>query len=279
MPSRCRRRMDRYRVLGSCPFAAVVITWGLLTADVDASLLFIESVQKRCAMVEPVERQVAGEIELTEMKVGRAGIGTHLKWVMCRAEETRNLAGKLHDVVHHMRQGDERGKSLLLAQGCAQNRAIAWRVVTVVAQELEIPFEWVAATKGRECRRVVIGHRVVHAPDHRQTVHHLGRVRQVLADSQARHAGCDRAELATDLRRGVWLHVERIDMAGTTVMEDQDARTDRSSASRCALSSFAALVASASAWSNLGKERPSEPKLPIRRSWRRLRRWRTRACS
>ena len=86
-------------------------------------------------MVEPVERQVTGKIQLTQMKIGRAGIGTHLKRVMCRAEETRDLAGKLHDVVHHVRQGDERGQAAALGQGRAQDRAIARRVIAVVAQE------------------------------------------------------------------------------------------------------------------------------------------------
>src|ERR1700678_516270 len=80
----------------------------------------IEHAQKRCPMVKPVKRQVAGEVEVTEMKVGYTGIGTHLKWVMSRSQETRDLAGKLHDVVHHMRQGDECRKAFSLVQGCAQ---------------------------------------------------------------------------------------------------------------------------------------------------------------
>ena len=46
------------------------------------------------------------------MKVGCAGISTYLKWVVCRSQETRNLAGKLHDVVHHVRQSDECGEAV-----------------------------------------------------------------------------------------------------------------------------------------------------------------------
>ena len=178
-------------------------------------------------MIEPVERQVAGKLELTQMEVGRAGIGTHLKGIVRRAEEARDLAGKLHDVVHHVRQGDERGQAAALGQRRAQDRAIARRIVAVVAQELEVPLERVAAAQGRERRRIVVGHRVVHAPDDRQPVHHPRRLGQVLADPQPRHAGRDRAELAADLRRGVRLHVEGIDVAGTAVIEDQDARADR----------------------------------------------------
>ena len=91
---------------------------------------------------------------------------------------------------------------------------MAGRVIAVVAQELEVAFERVTATEGRKCRRIVVGHRVVHAPDHRQTIHDLRRMWQVLADPRPRHAGRDRAELATDLRRGVGLHIKGIDMAG-----------------------------------------------------------------
>ena len=70
----------------------------------------VEPAQKRRPIIEPVDRQAAGKIELIEMKIGRTGIGVHLKRIVCRAEETRNLARKLDDVVHHMRQGDERGE-------------------------------------------------------------------------------------------------------------------------------------------------------------------------
>ena len=62
-------------------------------------------------MIEPVKRQVAGQIQLAEVKVGCARIGVHLKRVVRRAEEARDLTGKLHDVVHHVRQRDERGEA------------------------------------------------------------------------------------------------------------------------------------------------------------------------
>ena len=113
------------------------------------------------------------------------------------------------------------------AQGCAKAR----RVITVVAQKLEVPFERVTATEGRECGRIVVGHRVVHTPNHRQTVHYPRRMGQVLTDARARHTRRDRAELATDLHRGLGLHVEGIDVAGTTVVKDEDARADRLSRS------------------------------------------------
>ena len=111
----------------------------------------------------------------------------------------------------------------------AQDRAEARRVVAVVAQELQVPLERVAAAEGRERRRVVVRHRVVHAADDRQPVHHPGRVRQVLADPDARHARRDRAELAADLARGVRLHVPGVEVARPAVVEDQDARPDRRS--------------------------------------------------
>src|SRR5262249_60221958 len=105
--------------------------------------------------------------------------------------------------------------------------AVAWRVGAIIAQEFEVALERVTAAKGRECRRVVVRHRMMHAADERQAVHHLGRVRQVLADAKPRDAGRDRTELAADFGRGLWLHVERVDMARAAVVKNQDARADR----------------------------------------------------
>ena len=63
--------------------------------------------------------------------------------------------------------------SRALAHVRAQDRTIARRVIAIVAQELEITLERIAAAKRRERRRIVIGHRMVHAADDRKTVHYL----------------------------------------------------------------------------------------------------------
>ena len=68
-------------------------------------------------MVESVKGKIAGEVKLAQTKVRCAGIGTYLKRVMCRPEETGNLAWKLYNVVHHMREGDERGETMSFVQG------------------------------------------------------------------------------------------------------------------------------------------------------------------
>ena len=196
---------------------------------VDASPSFIEHAQERCPMVEPVKRQVAGEIELTEMKVGCTGIGTDLKWVMCRAQETRDLAGKLHDVVHHMRQGDECGEAFL-------SRKVALRVapwhggsLRSLLRSSRSPLSGLRPQRAVNAAALwlVIGWCILRTTARRSITFAVwGKCSQTRV---ARHAGCDRAELPTDLRRGVGLHVEGIDVAGTTVMEDEDARADRPS--------------------------------------------------
>ena len=162
-------------------------------------------------MIEPVERDLAGQLQLAELEVGSAGIGIDLERVVRRAEEAGDLAGELHDVVHHVRQGDERGQALHLRQARAEDRAKARRIVAVVAQQLEVALERVATAKRRERRGVVVGHRVVHAPDDRQPIHDPGRVRHVLADPEPRNARRDRAEHAPDLpgRSGFMSHVSR----------------------------------------------------------------------
>ena len=230
----------------------------------------VEQAQERCAMVEPVERQITGKLELAHLKIGSAGIGVHLKRSVRRAQETCNLAGKLHNVVHHVRQRDKCWQPRALAHGRAQDRAIARRVIAVVAQELEITLERITAAQRRECRRVVVGHRMVHAAHDRQTVHDPCCLGQVLADPNPWHGGRDRAELAADLRRGIRLHVICVDMAGPAVMEDQDARADRRQGLPRQPSPCFDESPRASARSRAGSVNPSEPNPPTRSNWRRL---------
>ena len=73
----------------------------------------------------------------------------------------------------------------------------------------------------------MVGHRMVHAADDRQTVDHPRRLGQKLADPDAGYTRRDRAKLTTDLRRCVRFHVEGVDVAGTAVEKDQNARADR----------------------------------------------------
>ena len=171
--------------------------------------------------------KLAGQVELVEPEGGGGGVGLDLERVVRRAEEARALARKLDDVVHRVRQRHERRQAAELRQRGAQGRAEAGGVVAVVPQQLQVPLERVAAAERRERRRVVVGHRVVHAADDRQPVGHAGRRGQVLADVEARHAGRDRPELPANLARGVGLHVPGVDVARAAVIEDQDARPDR----------------------------------------------------
>ena len=52
----------------------------------------------------------------------------------------------------------------------------------------------------------------------------LAKLREVLADADARHRRVDRLELAADVRRRVGLRVERVDVAGPAGHPQQDAR-------------------------------------------------------
>ena len=108
-----------------------------------------------------------------------------------------------------------------------QDRATARWVIAIVAQELEITFEWITAAQCCKRRRVVIGHRMVHAAHDRQTIHHTRYLGQVLADPNPWHRGGNRAELTADLCRGTRLHVISVNMARPAIMKDQDAGADR----------------------------------------------------
>ena len=178
-------------------------------------------------MVKPRQGDLAGQFKLAQLKVRRRWICVHLKGIVAGPEKAGHLAGKLDDVVHHVRQGDERGQLVHLQQARAEDRSVAGRIVAIVAQQLLISLERITAAKGRECRGVMVGHRVMHAPENRQTIHDAGGMRHVLAHPQAWYAGRNRVENAPDLawRRG--FHVPGIKMTGAAVVEDQDARPDR----------------------------------------------------
>ena len=71
---------------------------------------------------------------------------------------------------------------------------------------------------------VVIAQLVGERPDQRDVSHHLGSARQMLADVQARHAGADRFELAPHFARRIGLRIERVEMAGSTIEPNENAR-------------------------------------------------------
>src|SRR5207237_1409973 len=75
-------------------------------------------------------------------------------------------------------------------------------------------------------RGVVIAHRMVQTPDHRQLVHDPRAQRHMLRYLYTRNRGRDWSEDAADLRRRVWLWVPGIQLARPAIEEDKDARPD-----------------------------------------------------
>ena len=104
--------------------------------------------------------------------------------------------------------------------------------------------------------------------DHRDLVHHPRQLRQPLADVQARHARRDRTQLAADLHRGVGLGVERLELAGRAVQEEQDARL-RLAETRQAVAEASRRRRPAPTRPHSGRPSPSSPSEP---TWSRSRR-------
>jgi len=124
------------------------------------------------------------------------------------------------------------GKATKVGSWCTSGKLAledrsARQIVAVVAQQLLVSLERIAAAEGHKCRYGMVGHRVMHAPENGQTIHDPGGPGHVLANAQAWYAGGNRAEESPDLawRRG--FDVPGIEMAGTTVIQNQHARLDR----------------------------------------------------
>ena len=96
-------------------------------------------------MVEPGEGDVSRKLKLAKMEISGAGVCMNLKRIVRRAQEPSNLAGELHNVVHHMRKSNERGKPFHLPETGTHDRPIARRVVAIVAEQLKIALERVSA--------------------------------------------------------------------------------------------------------------------------------------
>ena len=66
-------------------------------------------------------------------------------------------------------------------------------------------------------------------------MHCSGGEREMFTNLQTGHAGTDRSELATDLRRCIGLHIKHIDMAGSPDQIHQDHRLGRAFRARLAI--------------------------------------------
>ena len=71
--------------------------------------------------------------------------------------------------------------------------------------------------------RIVFVHPVLHAADDGDFVHDPRGAGKMFADPQAGYRSCNRLELAANLCRRIRFHVERIEVTGSAVIENQDA--------------------------------------------------------
>ena len=67
---------------------------------------------------------------------------------------------------------------------------------------------------------------MMHTADQCTAIHNTSHLRQVLADLQSRYRTINRAELTADLCRPVRLHVVRVEVARTTIIEHDNTGLD-----------------------------------------------------
>jgi hypothetical protein len=125
-----------------------------------------------------------------------------------------------------MRERHVREIGSSLAELMADRRPVARKAEGVVGEEFEIPLERRPAAQGFHRRRVVIPHGMMHAANDGETVCEPRRLRKVFTDAQTRHGSSNRVEIAADLARRMRFHVPGIEMAGSAVMENQNAGVD-----------------------------------------------------
>jgi len=93
-------------------------------------------VEKRRSVVETRKGDLTGQFKLAQLKVGRRRVCVHWKGIVAGPKKAGDLAGKLDDVVHHVRQGDKSGQLVHFRQARAEDRSVAGRIVAIVAQQL-----------------------------------------------------------------------------------------------------------------------------------------------
>ncbi len=178
---------------------------------VDVAADRVEVTQQLPPIVQTRSVHPARQLQIAYLEVVGVGIGVRSEWIV-RRSEVRRLAQ-----TEGPRQVDVSRQPRLVGplHPCRDRSARGIDVVVDLDGRL-------IAGKHPLRSHAVAGVGVVGGAQDRQLVHHLGLVRQVLADLNAGDVGADRLELAANLRRGTGLQVVGVQMAGPAGLPDQD---------------------------------------------------------
>ncbi len=173
-------------------------------------------------MVEPVEVETFRQAQFGQAEISRIGIARDEERVVFLPEETGVLSRGLGSIGHHVGVGDEGGQ---FRDGSRRevidHRPVGRIEVERVAQPLVVGRRGVPG-QGVVAGRVVVVHGVVQGPDHGDAVHEPRHAGKVFADLDVRAAGPDRLVRTAVFPGRLRLHVEDIDLAGATPLEEED---------------------------------------------------------
>ena len=172
----------------------------------------VEPLDHPASAVEPVEREGVGRGEVANPEALEVGVAAAAERVIRRGQ----VAARREDRrVGHRHVGGHR--PALLFEGLRDHGAEAG-----IDQRRAGPIAGQQVVGGA----IVLGLGRGHRPDQGHAIHHLGQVREHLADPQAGHGRVDRLELPFDVNRGVGLGVEGVDVRRPAGHPDQDAMLD-----------------------------------------------------
>ena len=185
--------------------------------------LGVQEVLHLAPPLKSLGRDTGGEAEFGEMEILSIGILGNQQWIMPLAEEAGVLSGGHRTVHDHVRQSDKRWQPPGGRQKSVGDRSVGGEQIRRVLQTDIIDRRCMPGQRTVGCRVVVV-HRVVNTADERHLVEDLGGFREVFADRDTGDRRGDRSELRLHTAGGLELQVERVDMARSPELVQEDHR-------------------------------------------------------
>ena len=126
-------------------------------------------------------------------------------------------------VQHDVRQQHVWDENRLIPPGVTEAGSIARKAVGRFPLQC-LAGQWGASGQCDVAGVIVRLERMMHIAHQRDLMHDSRSVWQIFTDMQTRYGGRDRLELTTHFRRCVRFHVKGVNVAGSAIIENEDAR-------------------------------------------------------
>ena len=190
----------------------------------------VETAEQRLSISQPRGRDTVNQPEFGNAPIGAAEVPCHEKRIVSRPQPATVLArclpagsGRVKDLPGENHTGGQAGDRLAAQFAkLGDHRPHVGRVLgaggIVVAHQIGGEVTGDRGMGAGEVGRIVMPHR----PNHGELVGMPGQPLKQFGELQSRHIRGDRLERSPHFRRGVGLHIERVDMTRSAPHEQQD---------------------------------------------------------